>query len=134
MKNKNILLISIIGISITLIVVSFTYYIASFNILNKDSDNTNIYPGYKSFKEYIVKGKGNNQTLASQASIIAKPNLGDVSKYVYWSLYKSNEEITCTNILNSSGTAIQSTCNIPESAKLVLSENADNTHIGNIPK
>ena len=129
--------------------------IAGFNILNKDnasstvtadstveailkipekSDNTNIYPGYKSFKEYIVKGKGNNQTLPSQASIIAKPNLGDVSKYVYWSLYKSNEEITCTNTLNSSGTAIQSTCNIPESAKLVLSENADNTHIGNIPK
>ena len=148
-KKKLIIPITIIGISITLIGLSFAYYIASFNVLNKDnnntitasslvettleipekSDNTNIYPGYKTVKKYIVKGKGNNKTLPTNASLIVKPNLGNFSKYVYWSLYKSNEEITCANTLNDSGTAIQSTCNIPESAKLVLSGNADTTHI-----
>lgn len=74
-KNKLIIPITIIGISITLIGLSFAYYIASFSVLNKDnnntitasslvetvleipekSDNTNIYPGYKTVKEYIVK-------------------------------------------------------------------------------
>ena len=148
-KKKLVIPITIIGISITLIGLSFAYYIANFNVLNKDnnntitasslvetileipekSDNTNIYPGYKTVKEYIVKGKGNSKSLPTNASIIVKPNLGDFSKYVYWSLYKSNEEITCANTLNDSGTAIQSTCNIPESAKLVLSGNADTTYI-----
>ena len=150
-KNKLIMPITIIGISITLIGLSFAYYIANFNVLNKDnnntitasslvetileipekSDNTNIYPGYKTVKEYIVKGKGNNKSLPSQASLIVKPNLGDFSKYVYWSLYKSNEEITCNNTLDSSinGSSNKGECNIPSSAKLVLSGNEDTTHI-----
>ncbi len=150
-KKKLIMPITIIGISITLIGLSFAYYIASFNILNKDNnntitasslvetileipekfDNTNIYPGYKTVKEYIVKGKGNSKSLPSQASLIVKPNLGDFSKYVYWSLYKSNEEITCNNTLDSSinGSSNKGECNIPSSAKLVLSGNEDTTHI-----
>ena len=150
-KNKLIIPITIIGICITLIGLSFAYYIANFNVLNKDnnntitasslvetileipekSDNTNIYPGYKTVKEYIVKGKGNNKSLPSQASLIVKPNLGDFSKYVYWSLYKSNEEITCNNTLDSSinGSSNKGECNIPSSAKLVLSGNEDTTHI-----
>ena len=150
-KNKLIIPITIIGISITLIGLSFAYYIANFNVLNKDnnntitasslvetileipekSDNTNIYPGYKTVKEYIVKGKGNSKSLPSQASLIVKPNLGDFSKYVYWSLYKSNEEITCNNTLDSSinGSSNKGECNIPSSAKLVLSGNEDTTHI-----
>ena len=151
-KNKLIIPITIIGISITLIGVSFAYYIASFNILNKDnasstvtagstveaileipekSDNTNVYPGYKSSKQYIVKGKGNSKSLPSQASLIVKPNLGEFSKYVYWSLYKSNEEITCTNTLDSSinGSSNKGECTIPSSAKLVLSGNEDITNI-----
>ena len=150
-KNKLIIPITIIGISITLIGLSFAYYIANFNVLNKDnnntitasslvetileipekSDNTNIYPGYKTVKEYIVKGKGNSKSLPSQASLIVKPNLGEFSKYVYWSLYKSNEEITCNNTLDSSinGSSNKGECNIPSSAKLVLSGNEDTTHI-----
>ena len=150
-KKKLIIPITIIGISITLIGLSFAYYIANFNVLNKDnnntitasslvetileipekSDNTNIYPGYKTVKEYIVKGKGNSKSLSSQASLIVKPNLGDFSKYVYWSLYKSNEEITCNNTLDSSinGSSNKGECNIPSSAKLVLSGNEDTTHI-----
>ena len=149
-KKKLIIPITIIGISITLIGLSFAYYIANFNVLNKDnntitasslvettleipekSDNTNIYPGYKTVKEYIVKGKGNSKSLPSQASLIVKPNLGDFSKYVYWSLYKSNEEITCNNTLDSSinGSSNKGECNIPSSAKLVLSGNEDTTHI-----
>ncbi len=150
-KNKLIIPITIIGISITLIGLSFAYYIANFNVLNKDnnntitasslvetileipekSDNTNIYPGYKTVKEYIVKGKGNSKSLPSQASLIVKPNLGEFSKYVYWSLYKSNEEITCNNTLDSSinGSSNKGECTIPSSAKLVLSGNEDTTHI-----
>ena len=151
-KKKLIIPITIIWISITLIGLSFAYYIANFNIINKDnsnstitagslveaileipdkSDNTNIYPGYKSSKEYIVKGKGNSNSLSTEASLIVKPNLGDFSKYVYWSLYKSDEEITCSNTLESSdtGSSNKSECNIPSSAKLVLSGNEDTTHI-----
>ena len=150
-KNKLIIPITIIGISITLIGLSFAYYIANFNVLNKDNnntitasslvetileipekyDNTNIYPGYKTVKEYIVKGKGNSKSLPSQASLIVKPNLGEFSKYVYWSLYKSNEEITCNNTLDSSinGSSNKGECTIPSSAKLVLSGNEDTTHI-----
>ena len=150
-KNKLIIPITIIGISITLIGLSFAYYIANFNVLNKDnnntitasslvetileipenSDNTNVYPGYKTVKEYIVKGKGNSKSLSSQASLIVKPNLGEFSKYVYWSLYKSNEEITCNNTLDSSinGSSNKGECTIPSSAKLVLSGNEDTTHI-----
>ena len=150
-KKKLIIPITIIGISITLIGLSFAYYIANFNVLNKDnnntitasslvetileipekSNNTNIYPGYKTVKEYIVKGKGNSKSLSSQASLTVKPNLGDFSKYVYWSLYKSNEEITCNNTLDSSinGSSNKGECNIPSSAKLVLSGNEDTTHI-----
>ena len=150
-KNKLIIPITIIGICITLIGLSFAYYIANFNVLNKDnnntitasslvetileipekSDNTNIYPGYKTVKGYIVKGKGNNKSLPSQTSLIVKPNLGEFSKYVYWSLYKSNEEITCNNTLDSSinGSSNKGECNIPSSAKLVLSGNEDTTHI-----
>ncbi len=150
-KKKLIIPITIIGISITLIGLSFAYYIANFNVLNKDnnntitasslvetileipekSNNTNIYPGYKTVKEYIVKGKGNSKSLSSQASLTVKPNLGDFSKYVYWSLYKSNEEITCNNTLDSSinGSSNKGECTIPSSAKLVLSGNEDTTHI-----
>ena len=96
-KKKLIIPITIIWISITLIGLSFAYYIANFNIINKDNsnstitasslveaileipdkgDNTNIYPGYKSSKEYIVKGKGNSNSLSTEASLIVKPNLG----------------------------------------------------------
>ena len=149
-KNKLIISITIIGISITLIGLSFAYYMANFNVLNKDnnntitasslvetileipekSDNTNVYPGYKSSKQYIVKGKGNSKSLSSQASLIVKPNLGEFSKYVYWSLYKSNEEITCSNTLDSiNGSSNKGECTIPSSAKLVLSGNEDITHI-----
>ena len=149
-KKKLIIPITIIGICITLIGLSFAYYIANFNVLNKDnntitasslvetileipekSDNINIYPGYKTVKEYIVKGKGNSKSLPSQASLIVKPNLGEFSKYVYWSLYKSNEEITCSNTLDISinGSSNKGECTIPSSAKLVLSGNEDTTHI-----
>lgn len=143
---------TIIGLSITLIGVSFAYYVSNFNILNKENsnsnistgsvveaileipekvDNSNIYPGYKSAKEYIVKGKGNSKSIPTEASLIVKPNLGDFSKYVYWSLYKSDEEITCTHSLISNDTSFsnKSECDIPDTAKLVLSGNADTTHI-----
>ncbi len=151
-KKKLIIIIPILVVSITLIGLSFGYFIANINTLNKDnsnssissgsiveaileipnkSDNTNIYPGYKTSKEYIVKGKGNSNSISTEASLIVKPNLGDYSKYVYWSLYKSDEEITCTNSLDSSGLGFsyKSECNIPASAKLVLSGNEDTTHI-----
>ena len=51
-------------------------------------DNTNIYPGYKSSKEYIVKGKGNSNSLPTDASLVVKSNLGDFSN-MYIGLYIS---------------------------------------------
>ena len=142
-----ICLVGAIGIG-----VSYSYYLANINTVNKDNsnssistggvveaileipnknNNTNIYPGYKTSKEYIVKGKGNSNFISTEASLIVKPDLGDYSKYVYWSLYRSDEEISCTNILDSSGLgySYNSECNIPDSAKLVLSGNEDTTHI-----
>ncbi len=140
-------LVGLIGLG-----VSYSYYLANINTVNKDNsnssistgsiveaileipnkdDNTNIYPGYKTSKEYVVKGKGNSNFISTEASLIVKPNLEDYSKYIYWSLYKSDEEISCTNSLDSSGLGFsyKSECNIPDSAKLVLSGNEDTTHI-----
>ena len=151
-KKKLIMIIPILVVSITLIGLSFGYFIANINTVNKDNsnssistggiveaileipnknNNTNIYPGYKTSKEYIVKGKGNSNFISTEASLIIKPDLGDYSKYVYWSLYRSDEEISCTNILDSSGLgySYKSECNIPDSAKLILSGNEDTTHI-----
>ena len=153
MKKKNIIIITLIILGIVSIFgLSYAYFVSNISTENKDNsntsistgsaveaileipnkgDNTKIIPGYKTSKEYIVKGKGDSNSISTNASLVVSPNLGDFSNYVYWKLYKSDEEITCTRELDTSSLEIKyiSNCTIPDNAKLVLSGNSDTTHI-----
>ena len=153
MKKKNIIIIILIVLGIISIFgLSYAYFVSNISTENKDNSNTSIstgsaveaileipskgddtkiIPGYKTSKEYIVKGKGDSNSIPTNASLVVSPILGEFSKYVYWKLYKSDEEITCTRDLDTSSLEIKyiSNCTIPDNATLVLSGNSDTTHI-----
>lgn len=156
MKKGNIIIIILIILGIVSILgLSYAYFVSNITIENKDNSNTNIstgsavevileapkkvdntkvIPGIKTSKEYIVKGKGDSNSIPTNASLVISPALGDFSNYVYWQVYKSDEEITCTRKLDTTSLEIKyiSECNIPDSAQLVLSGNTDTLHI-NMP-
>ena len=156
MKKKNIIIIALIILGIISILgLSYAYFVSNISTENKDNSNTSIstgsavevileapkevddtkvIPGIKTSKEYIVKGKGDSNSIPTNASLVISPSLGDFSNYVYWHLYKSDEEITCTKELDTSSLEIKyiSKCTIPDDAELVLSGNTDTLHI-NIP-
>lgn len=153
MKKGNIIIITLIILGIVSILgLSYAYFVSNITIENKDNSNTNIstgsavevileapkkvdntkvIPGIKTSKEYIVKGKGDSNSIPTNASLVISPALGDFSNYVYWQVYKSDEEITCTRKLDTTSLEIKyiSECNIPDSAQLVLSGNTDTLHI-----
>lgn len=153
MKKGNIIIIILIILGIVSILgLSYAYFVSNITIENKDNSNTNIstgsaveviletpkkvdntkvIPGIKTSKEYIVKGKGDSNSIPTNASLVISPALGDFSNYVYWQVYKSDEEITCTRKLDTTSLEIKyiSECNIPDSAQLVLSGNTDTLHI-----
>lgn len=153
MQKKNIIILTLIILGIVSVFgLSYAYFVSNISTENKGnsntsistgsaveaileipnkSDDTKIIPGYKTSKEYILKGKGDSNSIPTNASLVVSPTLGDFSKYVYWHLYKSDEEITCTRNLDTSSLEIKyiSNCIIPDSAKLVLSGNSDTTHI-----
>ena len=153
MKKRNIIIITLIILGIVSILgLSYAYFVSNITIENKDNsntsistgsavevileapkkvDNTKVIPGIKTSKEYIVRGKGDSNSIPTNASLVISPALGDFSNYVYWQVYKSDEEITCTRKLDTTSLEIKyiSECNIPDSAQLVLSGNSDTTHI-----
>ena len=153
MKKRNIIIITLIILGIVSILgLSYAYFVSNITIENKDNsntsistgsavevileapkevDNTKVIPGLKTSKEYIVRGKGDSNSIPTKASLVISPTLGDFSNYVYWQVYKSDEEITCTRKLDTTSLEIKyiSECNIPDSAHLVLSGNSDTTHI-----
>ena len=153
MKKKNIIIITLIILGIISIFgLSYAYFVSNISTENKDNSNTSIstgstveaileipskgddtkiIPGYKTSKEYIVRGKGDSNSIPTEASLVVNAFLEDFKNVVKWKLYKSDEEITCTRKLDTTSLEIKyiSNCNIPDNATLVL--DSDNSYLIN---
>ncbi len=131
-------LVGLIGIGI-----SYSYYLANISTSNEENKNSNIssatitkvvmdmqgkvssdgaYPGHKMVKEVVVRGIGVENANPANASIRITPDLGDFSDDVGWYLFKSDTPITCSSTVHKDGgkSYEDATCDIPESASLVL--------------
>ena len=153
MKKKNIIIVMAIVLGIVSILgLSYAYFVSNISTENKDNSNTSIstgsaveaileipskghdtkiIPGIKTSKEYIVKGKGDSNSIPTEASLVVNASLGDFKDVVKWKLYKSDEEITCTRELDTTSLKIKyiSNCTIPDDATLVL--DSDNSYLIN---
>ena len=152
-KNKSIIIIIVIILGIISIFgLSYAYFVSNITTENNDNsntgistgsiveaileipskgDDTKIIPGIKTSKEYIVRGKGNSNSIPTEASLVVNASLGDFKDVVKWKLYKSDEEITCTRQLDTTSLEIKyiSNCTIPDNATLVL--DSDNSYLIN---
>ncbi len=94
------------------------------------------YPGHKMVKEVVVRGIGESNSMPANASIKITPDLGEYSdlgeyyetflpEHIAWKLYQSNTPITCSSVEHADGGQYyeEATCDIPESASLVLEGN-----------
>lgn len=140
-RNKMLVMFAIIILIILAIGTSYAFYLASFNFKGSGNNiiSTNgvvsatidmqdkitiggVYPGYKTVKKFNVKGEGKKGYLKTDVYLTVKPELGVFSDSVNWYVYKSKEEITCTSNIVDKNVAVydDATCNIPDSASLVL--------------
>ena len=131
-------LVGLIGIGI-----SYSYYLANISTSNEENKNSNIttttitnvvmdmqgkvssngaYPGHVSVKEVVVRGIGESNSIPANASIKITPDLGVFGNDVRWYLFKSDTPITCSSTVHKDGGQFyeDATCDIPESASLVL--------------
>ena len=150
-KNLLFLITAVCLVGLIGVGVSYAYYLANFSVNNpKNANNnltttlttdvvmdmqgkyapSNVIPGFKGVKEVVVRGLGEENSAPSEASIQITPDFADFGNDVTWKLYKSDTPITCTSKVKE---GIQyydeATCDIPESASLLLEGGAERDHL-----
>ena len=150
-KNLLFLITAVCLVGLIGVGVSYAYYLANFSVNNpKNANNnltttlttdvvmdmqgkyapSNVIPGFKGVKEVVVRCLGEETSAPSEASIQITPDFADFGNDVTWKLYKSDTPITCTSKVKE---GIQyydeATCDIPESASLLLEGGAERDHL-----